>query len=809
MKKNIFKQLIIMLIITLTSIVISAQNNNPKVSKSIFFGISKPIRDATIILPGEHDKEQDVVWNFGKEKEKLSNRHLPSADKPVLQREHGNRQSIGPHLNIEGVGNVNNVRPADPNGEVGPDHYIQTVNCSFAVWDKDGNLIFGPVDNHTVWESLPGPWHNDPKWGDPVIKYDHLADRWIISCISAVYGNPPYYEMIAVSTTGDPLGTYYCYAFEYEYFNDYPKLSVWHDGYYLTYNMYDEPGVWFFVYSLVSVADRNAMLTGEPEVTRIQFEIPDPDIERFFPIPADLRGTVIPADSPAYIITVDDHNPTNPWELSLDVYEFQTDWQEPGNSTFEQVSQFDLGIFEPVINFGPGAPQLGSDINVQTIPIFMMYPVTFRMFDTHESMVCCHTMWDGDIHYIKWYELRKEDAEWYMHQSGNYAPGDLHYFMPSISMNGNGDIALGYTVSSEEIYPSMRLTGRHSEDTPGLMTFEEIELFKGLNYANLYHGIFDQNRWGDYASMMVDPSDDTTFWFTSMYTLQSTNLGNWATRIVSFDLSGVSAEPYADAGNDTLTCNPLFFTTRGSAKNYSSIVWTTSGDGNFVENYTPNATYLRGPNDLSNKQVTLTMHLTGYEPGTEAADSMILYINKEPEVYAGPDVTIDTSGSVTLHGEVNFAYEYFWTTLGDGSFTDSTMLETIYTPGPGDLKNEGVTLVLTANEVSPCTGSVSDSMNVIIVATGMDYLLISKIDLQIYPNPTIDITTLKAITPPNEQVSIEILNGTGTTIFTGRFYSDDIFFEKQFDLSYLESGIYFIRLCVGNETETMKLLLIN
>jgi len=809
MINNINKRfLFIVAMILITSSAFPQILHNPKISQSVFFTKSKPVREMKIILPGIHEKEQHIVKNRMPRGVDKINTPLPPADKPEIQRTQGPLQSIGPTLNFAGIDNVNGRIPADPNGDVSPLYYMQTVNRSFAVWDKEGNLLYGPVDNASIWEGFEGPWNNTSWGGDPVFKYDQLADRWVVSAFSVNLDEELYYEMVAVSITSDPLGAYYCYAFQFDYFNDYPKLSIWPDGYYITYNMYDgiEPDA--FLYSLVTVIDREAMLAGEPEITMIQFEIPEPDVERFFPMAADFRGNNFTGDEPCFIISIDDHNPSILWELSLDIYEFQTDWQIPENSQFGIVAQFDLGSFEPYVTYGPGAPQNGSDINITTVPLYVMYPVTCRKFATYECLLCCHTIWDGEIHYIKWYELRNEEAGWYMYQSGNYAPGDSHYYFPSITVNGNGDIALGYTISNEEIYPSIRITGRRAEDPLGTMSFQEIELYQGLNYANNYFEMYDQNRWGDYASMMVDPVDDTTFWFTSMYTIHTTDRGNWATRIASFNLSDESTSPYVEAGNDTLTCNTPFFITQGHAENYSSIIWTTSGDGTFLDNYAINATYLRGPDDITNGQVGLTLHITGYEPGTVAADSMILYINKEPEVYAGPDDTIDTSESVTLLGEVNFAYEYFWITLGDGSFADSTMLDAIYTPGPEDIINQGVTLVLTAYEVSPCTGSVSDSLNVYIIATGMDDLLTNKFDIQIFPNPTSDIITLKAYTNSEEQLVVEILDGIGKAIFTGRFYSFDTCFEKQFDLSYLKPGIYFVRLQAGSWTTTGKVVLL-
>jgi hypothetical protein len=599
------------------------QATNPKVKKNVWFFKTEPIRDMTVVLPGVNMEEQEAIRNrFPRRSEELG----PGSgqpDKPDLQTTPGSVRTRGPLLNFEGIGNVQGVYPADPNGEVGLNHYIQTVNCSFAVWDKSGDLLFGPVHYKTIWASFPGPWNNY-NWSDPVIKYDHMADRWVI--VSMSFNYTFYYTMVAVSETPDPMGAYYCYAYYYgNDMNDYPKLSIWPDGYYLTYNFWDSQDE-TFMYSLAGAADREAMLNGEATATMIEIEVPNSDEGDFFPLPADCRGAEVPDSEPCYIATLGSHDPGNFWQFSLDIYAFNTDWEVPSNSTLECIYQFDIGEFEPITAFEGAAPQMGSEFTVNTIPIYLMYPLTYRALPGYEAMTLCHTAWDGEINYIKWYELRKDSEDWYIYQTGNYAPGDEHYFMGSISINGNGDIALGYSISSEDMYPSIHLTGRRAEDEPGEMTLEPLELYQGLNYANNYQSEFEQNRWGDYSSMMVDPEDDTTFWYTNMYTLATTGIGNWATRIFSFNMSEDTAWPYAFAGNDTIAPGVLFFETQGEAENYSSIIWTTSGDGNFINNYAEQVTYLRGPADLDSGQVTLSMHITGYYPGSMASDSMVLYL---------------------------------------------------------------------------------------------------------------------------------------------------------------------------------------
>lgn len=144
--------------------------------------------------------------------------------------------------NFAGIKNADNpftVLPPDTNGDVGPSHYVQMVNISFAIWDKSGNLLYGPAANNTLWTGFGGPCetYND---GDPIVLYDHLADRWLMSQF-AVPG--PFYQCIAISQTGDPTGAWYRYAFlvHATKMNDYPKFGVWPDGYYMSVNQFN-PG---------------------------------------------------------------------------------------------------------------------------------------------------------------------------------------------------------------------------------------------------------------------------------------------------------------------------------------------------------------------------------------------------------------------------------------------------------------------------------------------------------------------------------------------------------------------------------------
>lgn len=784
---------------------IAQTSGEPVVRHSVFFFESMPVREMPVVLPGEHEKEQRIVpnrfpFNNGEIRDDLIH-----PEKPHLQKKTGFRKAKGPVLNFEGVGNVNAVFPADPNGDVGLNHYIQTVNNAFAVWDKDGYLLYGPVDNQTIFASFPGPWQNNPYyWSDPIFKFDQLANRWVFTSMAwSTNYQLPFYTMAAVSITDDPLGSYYCYAFQYNDCNDYPKLSVWPDGYYITYNMWD---VVPCLYSMVSVFDRDAMLNGAQQVTSVEFQIPNVPEGYYFPLSADMRGMNVPAGAPCYIVNAASHDALNPWHLTLDIYAFQADWNNPSNSSLDLVSQFDLGAVEPTVNWYPGAPQPVNPINVITVPILMMYPVTYRLFSTHEAMVCCHTLYDGETHYIRWYELRKESGDWFIHQTGNYAPAGMHCYYPSITINGNGDMGLGYSVSNEVTFPSIRFTGRRESDSAGVMTFDEIELFKGLNYANTYHDVFGQNRWGDYSSMMVDPADDSTFWYTNKYTKAVTTLGNWATRIFALNLAGGEWLPVALAGNDTLTCNVLFFNTQGHAENYSSIFWTTSGDGTFITNNVLDASYLRGPGDIENQQVTLALHAIGYYPGSEAIDSMVLYLNKTPEVNAGPDAAIEQGESVTLQGEVLYAYDCEWSTSGDGTFNDNTLPDAIYTPGQQDIANGQAVLTLTAWQVPPCTGSDADSMTIFIQPAGIGIFPDNTLALKVFPNPVKTLAEIECMVPGVDHLTMLVLDIAGNSIFTGRYTTHDGKFNHCIDFSLLPPGHYFIRILAGPGNKTIKII---
>lgn len=445
--------------------------------------------------------------------------------------------------NFEGVFNVNNMPNPDTEGDVGMNHYMQMVKSSFAIWDKEGNLLYGPADNKTIWTSLAGPWH-DNTWTDPVVIYDPIADRWVASAM--VYNlYVEYWEMIAVSATPDPLGSWNCYALHFLGMPDYPKLGVWPDGYYLTINDYNiTPGISTFNGAAVLVFNREELISGNPDPTILHFQTDAPnnsflsDPASF--LPADLDGPLPPDDMPNFLVTIRDDD----WGYAFDhiwLWECIVDWEDTSNCVLGEVAQIQTEPFDARWDMGSGWVSMpNTNTRLHGLGQFMMYRLQYRNFGEYQSLVCNHTINVGnDQAGIRWYELRYYESEWTLYQYGTFAPDDDSRWMASIAMDKDGNIGLGYSVSSASIYPSIRVSGRNYSDISGAITFQESEVVTGGgNQAT-------NVRWGDYSMLAVDPADDLTFWYTQEF-LPSTGWNTWRTRIASFSLHR-NLEPQPDS----------------------------------------------------------------------------------------------------------------------------------------------------------------------------------------------------------------------------------------------------------------------
>ena len=415
--------------------------------------------------------------------------------------------------------------PPDPVGDVGPNHYVQMVNTAFAIFDKQGNRLVGPLPINRLWQGQGNPCENYND-GDPIVLYDRLADRWLLSQF-AVRQDAPYYECIAISQTPDPTGAYFLYAFSTEEsFPDYPKLGVWPDAYYMSTNEGDLVGIYAF--------ERDKMLNGQAAVFQ-KFEV-----QRNFMLPSDLDGSnPPPSGSPNYFYTMMDDTfwPSQgfPGEDRIEIWEFHVDFKNPANSTFTLTSSLPTESFDYLVcdffDFDC-IPQKGTSQRLDAIAEWPMFRFQYRNFGTHETLLGNFTVEMDDFtgHAgIRWFELRKtEEDDWHIYQEGTHAPDAHHRWMGSIAMNGEGNIALGYSVSSETLYPAIRYATQYYWDPVGSLR----------NETSLVESTASQprfNRWGDYSSMNIDPVDDTTFWYTTEYLSES---GYWKTRISSIKLRG-------------------------------------------------------------------------------------------------------------------------------------------------------------------------------------------------------------------------------------------------------------------------------
>jgi len=403
--------------------------------------------------------------------------------------------------------------PPDTNGTVGTTQYVQWVNSSFAIFNKStGALIAGPTAGNTLWSGFGGgcQTNND---GDPVVLFDKAAQRWVFSQFSV--STTPYLQCVAVSTTSDATGTYNRYSFQYSGFDDYPKMGVWSDGYYETFNIF--AGGTTFSGADACAYNRTAMLAGSA-ATQVCFQ---QSTAVGGLLPADIDGsTAPPAGSPNYLVYYGTNN--------LNLYKFHVDFATPANSTFTGPTVIPVAAFSALCGGGTCVPQPGTSQQLDSLADRLMYRLAYRNFGSHESLVVNHSVTAGSGGGIRWYEIQNPSGTPVVAQQGTFAPDSNYRWMGSIAMDQSGDIAVGYSVSSSSISPSVRYAGRVPTDPAGTLESE----------VNVVSGTGSQSgsslsRWGDYSAMQVDPVDDCTFWYTQEY-MKTTGAFNWNTRIANF-----------------------------------------------------------------------------------------------------------------------------------------------------------------------------------------------------------------------------------------------------------------------------------
>ncbi len=499
------------------------------VGRSAKNSVSPPLRDIKPLPPTQqhpiHELEEEhlplsaLAGGRGRERE-----HDPVVQNwfsPLGSGSLGALAIPSPRSSWEGVNAIWRSSPPDTTGDIGPNHYIQVLNFGFQIWNKTGASLYGPANLNTQWQGFGGPCETDTGF-DPVVLYDSFADRWLIHRVSPFPTAQNYYSCIAISASGDPLGEWDLYAFPLggQDFYDYSKLGVWADGYYLSSNRSSSSA---FLGPAAVVFDRANMLAGQPAAFQ-QFNI-DPLYCAL--LPADLDGTRLPpAGSPNYYATIINGVPN-----TISLWRFHVDWGTHANSTFTGPINLATAPSNQWVCGGSWdcIPQPGTAQKLEPLSAWLMYRLVYRNFGDHEALVTNQTVdADGTGHAgVRWYEIRDPGASPYVYQQGTYAPDSNHRWMGSIAMDHAGDIALGYSVSSSSVYPSIRYTGRRASDPLGTMPQGEGVLIAGGGSQT------DTNRWGDYSMMTIDPVDGCSFWYTTEY-YQTTSAANWHTRIGSF-----------------------------------------------------------------------------------------------------------------------------------------------------------------------------------------------------------------------------------------------------------------------------------
>jgi hypothetical protein len=403
------------------------------------------------------------------------------------------------------------------------------ANAGFQVFDKlTGTSVFGPVATSSIWAGFGGACENGGR-GNPVVIYDQLADRWIISQ-SAIPGGAtsPQDECIAISQTGNATGAWYRYDFHLtSNFLDYPKLGVWPDGYYMAANIFDTTGT-MFLGPQPFVFDRVKMLVGDPTATSQTPGIIGGSTEATF-LPADLDGILLPlAGDPNHFVAFPQGHP-----LGYKIWAYHVDFANPSNSTFTREAGLRAASFTSLCQ-GNCVPQAGTSMNQESTGDRLMFRNAYRRFsDGHESLLNNYTVSANSVAAIRWFELqRTPPGNWSIFQQSTYQPDTTWRWMGSIASDNQGNLALGFSASSSSINPQVRYAGRLASDPLNTLSGEQ-HLFDGTGSHST------SSSWGGYSDLTVDPVDDCTFYYTNEY--YATTGSIWETRIGYFRFATCTA----------------------------------------------------------------------------------------------------------------------------------------------------------------------------------------------------------------------------------------------------------------------------
>ncbi|MEP7019409.1 MAG: hypothetical protein ABI808_02065 [Pseudonocardiales bacterium] len=530
-------------------------SRHSKVLQELHHDTSGPLRQMTPVPTGGEQGEKEVPGRLPHPQRVVPDGALQTSAGTAAPTPGAGFDGLG--LGFSGPGGTFNLGgvPPDPNSAIGATQFVEIVNSGFAVFSKTGTVTYGPANTNTLFTGFGGPCETTDD-GDAVVRYDSLANRWVITQFANVQTSGPFYECVAVSQTSDATGAYNRYSFQYSSFPDYPKLSVWPDAYYITYNLFNAAGTAFQGAESCAM-NRAAMLAG----TTATQQCFTTSTAYGGILPADVDGTTAPPTGAPNVQMA-----LGTTSTTLAYWKFHVDFATPANTTFAGPTTLTVAAYTPACGTsGTCVPQSGTTQQLDSLSDRLMFRLAYRNLGDHQSLVVSHSVTAGTSVGERWYEFRLDaSATPTVFQQSTYAPDSTYRWLGSAAMDKAGNIALGYTASSSALHPSIRYTGRLAADPLGQMSQGETTAVTGGGSQTQY------SRWGDYSSMSVDPTDGCTFWYTHEYIPANGNF-NWKTRNASFTLPNCGAVPPPPVNDFSIAVSPASGTVTAGASTTATV----------------------------------------------------------------------------------------------------------------------------------------------------------------------------------------------------------------------------------------------
>ncbi|TAM79463.1 MAG: hypothetical protein EPN47_16800 [Acidobacteria bacterium] len=459
---------------------------------------------------------------------------------------------------------------------------VLVVNTSYTVYTTSGSGVKSGYLDSSFFAGLTSSLCSSSNGGDPIVLFDKLDGRWIISQLAYNSTNTDNHLCMAISQTSDATGAYDAYDFPFgSNLPDYPKLAIWPDGIYFSANMYASNGSVLQFKGAEACSFPRGDVTSPPPSGQITFSCsPGTNAGIYNILPADLEnlpGTVsLPSGPDYYVQYVENLGPGTGNDLRI--YRF-----DPVSGSLNIVNDLAVSGFHDACGGGTCIPQEGIAQQLDSLGDRLMYRLSFRAYGDHDQMVVNHSVQISSSDNqtgVRWYVIRRDNGgPFYVNKESTFSPDVSTYrWMGSIAQNKNGDLGLGYSVSGVTTFPGIAVTGlKNGSDT---LMEQEQRMYNGTDQS--YQGTY--SRWGDYSSMSVDPTDDCSFWYTNEYSkppvLSFDFLWNTVIGKMSFGNCSASLSPGFSLSANAPTTQTV---TPGAGASYSITVTPASGYNGIVD----------------------------------------------------------------------------------------------------------------------------------------------------------------------------------------------------------------------------------